>query len=152
MHPLPPYLIFHIKRFSRNKFVAERNPTIVTFPTRSLDLGPFVEPGPDYTGADPIWYDLVGNVTHEAVKKKGEEEGEAEGRIWRVQLRGGVAAATSKQDDNTMRDSGAGWTQIQDLWVEEVRGEMLCLGESYLQVWERRRMMTAKRQAPAAST
>ena len=152
MHPLPPYLIFHIKRFSRNKFVAERNPTIVTFPTRSLDLGPFVEPGPDHPGADAIWYDLVGNVTHEAVKKKGEEEGEAEGRIWRVQLRGGVAAATSKQDDNTMRDSGAGWTQIQDLWVEEVRGEMLCLGESYLQVWERRRMMITKRKAPAAST
>ena len=35
LHPLPPYLLFHTKRFSVNKFVSERNPTIVTFPLNS---------------------------------------------------------------------------------------------------------------------
>ena len=36
LHPLPPYLFFHIKRFSKNRFVSERNPTIVTFPSPVL--------------------------------------------------------------------------------------------------------------------
>ena len=61
LHPLPPYLLFHIKRFSKNKFVSERNPTIVTFPSpRSLDMSPYVEPNPEiWPPGEPIIYDLV---------------------------------------------------------------------------------------------
>lgn len=35
---LPPYLILFIKRFANNNFVKERNPTIVNFPLREVDL------------------------------------------------------------------------------------------------------------------
>lgn len=35
---LPPYLILHIKRFTKNNFVEEKNPTIVNFPLRNVDL------------------------------------------------------------------------------------------------------------------
>ena len=37
---LPQYLIVHIKRFSKNtqQFV-EKNPTIVNFPVRNLEMG-----------------------------------------------------------------------------------------------------------------
>jgi U4/U6.U5 tri-snRNP-associated protein 2 len=35
---LPPYLILFIKRFTSNNFVKERNPTIVNFPLRGVDL------------------------------------------------------------------------------------------------------------------
>ncbi|OJD18726.1 hypothetical protein AJ78_01263 [Emergomyces pasteurianus Ep9510] len=68
LHPLPPYLLFHIKRFSKNKFVSERNPTIVTFPSpRSLDMSPYVEPNPSlFPPGEPIWYDLVANVILDA--------------------------------------------------------------------------------------
>ncbi|EER44686.1 U4/U6.U5 tri-snRNP-associated protein [Histoplasma capsulatum H143] len=68
LHPLPPYLLFHIKRFSKNKFVSERNPTIVTFPSpRSLDMSPYVEPNPSVCSAgEPILYDLVANVILDA--------------------------------------------------------------------------------------
>ncbi|KAF4628390.1 hypothetical protein G7Y89_g9762 [Cudoniella acicularis] len=48
LHPLPPYLLFHVKRFSQNKFVQERNPTIVTFDARNLDMAPYVEPNPQF--------------------------------------------------------------------------------------------------------
>jgi U4/U6.U5 tri-snRNP-associated protein 2 len=125
MHPLPPYLLFHIKRFSRNKFVDyERNPTIVTFPVRSLDMSPYVQPDGS-AGSEPIWYDLVANVTHEAIKQKDDAvEGEQGRKVWRVQLR-----------DKSREE----WWQVQDLFVEEVRKEILFLGESYLQVWERRK-------------
>jgi U4/U6.U5 tri-snRNP-associated protein 2 len=125
LHPLPPYLLFHIKRFSVNKFVSERNPTIVTFDARNLDMSPYVEPNPQmHPPGEPIWYDLVANVVHEAVRGREDVEGEMEGHEWKVQ----------------MQDKGREeWVQIQDLFVEKVQKELLYLGETYLQIWERRR-------------
>ncbi|ORY71273.1 uncharacterized protein BCR38DRAFT_453864 [Pseudomassariella vexata] len=126
VHPLPPYLIFHIKRFSVNKFVSERNPTIVTFEARNLDVAPYTEPSPaDHPPGEPIWYDLVANVIHEAVRAKEDvaDSGE-ERKTWKVQLR------------DKGRDE---WVTVQDLFVEKTPKELLDLGESYLQVWERRR-------------
>lgn len=127
LHPLPPYLLFHIKRFSQNKFVSERNPTIVTFPVRSLDMSPYVEPNPSiYPASEPIWYDLVANITHEAVRTRDDSvEGEAERKVWRVQLR-------DKAHDK--------WLEVQDLFVENASADTLFTKESYLQVWERRRI------------
>lgn len=37
---LPPYVILHIKRFTKNNFVEEKNPTIVNFPMRGVEMGP----------------------------------------------------------------------------------------------------------------
>ncbi|TRX95312.1 hypothetical protein FHL15_003643 [Xylaria flabelliformis] len=134
MHPLPPYLIFHIKRFSKNKFVSERNPTIVTFDAHvGLDASPYVEPNPaNYPPGEPIWYDLVANVTHEAVRAKEDvaDTGE-ERKTWKVQLK------------DKGRDE---WVVCQDLFVEEIQKELLYLGESYLQVWERRREPKGKQK------
>ncbi|KAI9821603.1 MAG: hypothetical protein M1832_003277 [Thelocarpon impressellum] len=141
LQPLPPYLLLHIKRFSRNKFVSERNPTIVTFPSRALDMSPYVQPSPaHHPPGEPIWYDLAANITHEAQTRRGvgEDGGGGSGaagtegggdggprKVWRVQLRD--------------RARGDEWAQVQDLFVEEARKEILFLGEAYLQVWERRR-------------
>ncbi|KAF2092776.1 cysteine proteinase [Rhizodiscina lignyota] len=126
LHPLPPFLLFNIKRFSANKFVSERNPTIVTFNPRSLDMSPYVEPNPAvHSVGEPIWYDLVANITHEAVRTRDDSvEGEAERKVWRVQLR-----------DKSREE----WYEVQDLFVEKARAEILCTKESYVQVWERRR-------------
>lgn len=129
LHPLPPYLLFHIKRFSSNKFVTERNPTIVTFDARNLDMGPYVEPNPSiHPPGEPIWYDLVANIVHEAVRGREDAvEGEQEKKAWKVQMR------------DRSREDGGGWVQVQDLFVEATQKELLYLGESYLQVWEKRR-------------
>ncbi|KAL9045361.1 MAG: hypothetical protein Q9214_001581 [Letrouitia sp. 1 TL-2023] len=126
LHPLPPFLLLHIKRFSKNKFVSERNPTIVTFPVRSLDMSPYVEPNPKmHPPGEPIWYDLVANVTHEAVRIRDDSvEGEAERKVWRVQVR------------DRAKDE---WLEVQDLFVEKVATETLFTKESYLMVWEKRR-------------
>ena len=127
LHPLPPYLLFHIKRFSQNKFVSERNPTIVTFPTNSLDMAPYVVPNPKlHPHGEPIYYDLVANITHEAVKVRDDSvEGEAEKKVWRCQVRD---------------RAGDAWYETQDLWVEKASAETLFTKESYVQVWERRRV------------
>jgi U4/U6.U5 tri-snRNP-associated protein 2 len=125
LHPLPPYLLFHVKRFSPNKFTSEeRNPTIVTFDPRNLDMSPYVQPDPAmHPPGEPIWYDLVANVVLETVRGREDAvEGEEEAKRWKVQLR--------KRED---------WVLIQDLFVEEAQGGLLYLGETYLQIWERRR-------------
>jgi len=133
-HPLPPYLLLHVKRFSQNKFVSERNPTIVTFDARvGLDVNPYVEPDPSqHPPGEPIWYDLVANVVHEAVRAKEDvaDSGE-ERKTWKVQLR-------DKATDE--------WYLAQDLFVDKVRAELLYLSETYLQVWERRREPPASKK------
>jgi len=35
---LPPYIILHFKRFAKNAFVEEKNPTIINFPLLGLDF------------------------------------------------------------------------------------------------------------------
>lgn len=143
LHPLPPYLILHIKRFSQNKFVSERNPTIVTFDPKGLDVSPYVEPVPGQSG--PIYYDLVANIVHEAVRAKDDvtDTGE-ERKAWKVQLRetgSGAGGAAGDEDE---------WVVCQDLFVERTQRELLYLGESYLQIWERRRPPAGPQQAAGA--
>lgn len=137
MHPLPPYLLLQVKRFSQNKFVAERNPTIVTFDSRDLDVSPYVEPDPSVAPpGEPIYYDLVANVVHEAVRLREDvaDTGE-ERKTWKVQL----------------LDKARGeWVVCQDLFVDKIQRELLCMGESYLQVWERRRGPARKAKARAS--
>ena len=127
LHPLPPYLLLHVKRFSSNKFVSERNPTIVTFDPTALDMTSYVEPDPKkHDPHEPVLYDLVANVVHEAVRRTNDDvvDSGEERKSWKAQV---LNRATGE------------WVVAQDLWVEGVRREMLDLGESYLMVWERRR-------------
>jgi U4/U6.U5 tri-snRNP-associated protein 2 len=134
MHPLPPFLAFHVKRFSQNKFVSERNPTIVTFEPHGLDVSPYVEPDPSHCPpGEPIYYDLVANVVHEAIRTKEDVVDAADERKnWKVQVR-------DKATDE--------WVVAENLFVEKIRSELLYLGESYLQIWERRRTPKGKGRA-----
>lgn len=152
LHPLPPYLLFHVKRFSVNKFVSERNPTIVTFSSpRGLDMSPFVEPNPAlHMTGDPIIYDLVANIILDttSVSSGGGEDsnaadaankavgGEGEKVAWKVQVRDKAA----DRGDNTMPE----WFEIQDLWVQRAEAETLFTREGYLMIWERRRIEKTK--------
>lgn len=128
LHPLPPYLIMHIKRFQPNKFLqSQHNPTIVTFNPRALDLSPYVEPNPQvHPVGEPIVYDLVANITYEGVKVRDDSvEGEAERKVWKVQVKEG---GESQQ-----------WWEMQDLFVDKVNADLLSTKESYIMFWERRK-------------
>lgn len=148
LHPLPQYLLFHIKRFSVNKFVSERNPTIVTFGSgRGLDMSPYVEPNPAlHPPGEPIMYEMVANIildTTSVATGGGEDSNAADAAnkavgadaqrvAWKVQLR-------DKAVSNSKRTDLPEWLEIQDLWVERAEAETLFTREGYLMVWERRK-------------
>ncbi|KAI0274925.1 spindle pole body protein [Gloeopeniophorella convolvens] len=114
---LPPYLIVHYKRFTKNNFVEEKNPTIVNFPLKGVDFRDYLS---SVEQRSSTIYDLVANVIHESVAGTTRDK---ENTVWKVQLRAGNGAGESEK-----------WFQIQDLIVEEIRKEMIFLGETVLQV------------------
>ena len=106
-------------------------------------LIPDVDPKP----SDPIHsvYDLLSNVTLDsnlastsssgkgpgvtkATKVNPDEEGFM---AWKIHVRAGQGGGDQEK-----------WFEMQDLRVEEVRREMVFLGETVIQVWERRDLST----------
>ncbi|KAI0035112.1 spindle pole body protein [Vararia minispora EC-137] len=120
---LPPYIILHYRRFAKNNFVEEKNPTIVNFPLRGVDFSDYVDAAPSHP---PFVYDLVANVILDSVAGTARDK---EHTVWKAQLRAGRGTGDNEK-----------WYQIQDLIVEEIQKEMIFLGESVLQIWERRQV------------
>ena len=112
---LPRFLVVHVKRFARNTFFLEKNPTIVTFPVRGLRLSDHVPTptNPDGTPAN-CTYDLLANVTHEGEPRSGAYR----------------AMVFHKADGN--------WYEMRDLAVDEIVPQQVALAETYLQIYERR--------------
>ncbi|KAJ9108774.1 hypothetical protein QFC21_000094 [Naganishia friedmannii] len=136
---LPPYLILHIKRFTKNNFVEEKNPTIVNYPM-AIDLKDYVDPKP--SSPMQTMYSLLANVPHESTiastssagigsgvsqKKKDKAEDDT---TWKIHLRAGAGGGEAEK-----------WFALQDLEVREVRADMVFLGDTVIQVWERRDML-----------
>ena len=87
-------------------------------------------------------YDLLSNVTLDStvastsssgtgpgVSKKNPEENAQ--TTWKIHVRAGQGGGEEEK-----------WFEMQDLRVEEVRKEMVFLGETVVQVWERRDLST----------
>lgn len=119
---LPPYIVLHYKRFTKNNFVEEKNPTIVNFPLRGVDFAEYLDA--PRTEAAPVLYDLIANVTHESVAGTTRDK---ESTVWKAHLRTGGGGGENER-----------WYLIQDLILEETRKDMIFLGETVLQIWERR--------------
>lgn len=118
---LPPYLILYIKRFTKNTFFVEKNPTIVNFPIRDVDLSDLVsaaEGGAAAADGGRYVYDLVANVVHEGEPASGKG-------TYRAHI--------------LHRGSGK-WYEMQDLHVTEILPQMITLSEAYIQIWERRKV------------
>ena len=108
--PLPPYLVLHFKRFKTNQFFVEKNPTIVNFPVKNLELKDYVDGA---TAGMETKYDLVANVVHE-----------------------GTDAASGNYIVHLLDRSTEEWYKLQDLHVEPLLAQQVALAETYLQVYE----------------
>ncbi|KAK2566273.1 U4/U6.U5 tri-snRNP-associated protein 2 [Acropora cervicornis] len=57
---LPKYLIMCVKRFTKNMFFVEKNPTVVNFPVKGVDMAEYLVSDPAVQDAHPhTQYDLV---------------------------------------------------------------------------------------------
>ncbi|KAJ1517274.1 U4/U6.U5 tri-snRNP-associated protein 2 [Coelomomyces lativittatus] len=110
LQTLPKYLIFHIKRFIKNNWSIEKNPTIVNFSTHNLDMSPFVS-----DDSIKAKYNILANIVHEGKPEDGQ----------------GVYKC------HVYHQALEQWFCIQDLRVEEMMPQMVSLGESYIQIWQR---------------
>ncbi|KAL7747054.1 Ubiquitin carboxyl-terminal hydrolase 10 [Sorochytrium milnesiophthora] len=107
---LPQYLVFHVKRFVKNNFSTEKNPTIVNYAIKNLDMREYV---PTLPSEPSNKYNLIANICH---------DGPADGGVYRAHV---------------LHKGLQQWFSIQDLRVEEIMPQMILLSESYIQVWER---------------
>lgn len=109
---LPRYLVLAVKRFSKNNFFIEKNPTIVTFPVKNLDLREYVHP--DALEDNPVTrYNLVANVCHHGKPHDG---------FYKAQV---LHAPTNE------------WHEMEDLRVTPVLPQFVALSESYIQFYQR---------------
>uniref|UniRef100_A0AC34QEH6 USP domain-containing protein n=1 Tax=Panagrolaimus sp. JU765 TaxID=591449 RepID=A0AC34QEH6_9BILA len=114
---LPEYLIIAYKRFEKNRFFVEKNPTIVNFPISNVDLYDCISE--DARSLHKFTtYDLITNIVHDGTPEKG---------TYRVQL---VHHGTGK------------WFELEDLHVKEILPQMITLTESYIQIWKLNRSKT----------
>ncbi|KAF7274773.1 hypothetical protein GWI33_012559 [Rhynchophorus ferrugineus] len=110
---LPPYLILYIKRFTKNTFFVEKNPTIVNFPVKNVDFGEFLSDDVKAKHKNTI-YDLVANIVHDGEPSKG---------TYRVHI---------------LQKSTGQWYEMQDLHVTDILPQMITLTEAYIQIYELR--------------
>ncbi|KAJ6172001.1 cysteine proteinase [Penicillium chermesinum] len=160
------------KLSQRNKFVSERNHTIVTHrSTGDLDMSPYAEPNPEeWPPGEPIMYDLVANVILDpAIAIPGEDDQSAEkGKkaaagsegatstsgagagsekvSWLIQLhdKGMTAENARHRAAGDHKYRGPEWLEVQDLLIKPLQSELLFTREGYLMVWERRKVPSQK--------
>jgi len=112
---LPKYMILFIKRFNNNTFFVEKNPTVINFPVKGLDMSDFLSIDPKVRDINKhTTYDLIANISHDG------EPGSGKG-TYRVH----ILHKGSKQ-----------WFELQDLHVKDILPPMITLSESYIQIWE----------------
>ena len=108
---LPPYLIFYIKRFNKNWFYVEKNPTIVNFPIKNIDLSDCLDGYEE--GKSEATYNLVANIVHDGDPNAGKGS-------YRVHI---------------LHQGTKEWYEMQDLHVVKILPQMITLSEAYIQIW-----------------
>ena len=149
----PRYLVLHVKRFTKarptqhpvpplprtpltlpvqNNFFVEKNPTLVTFPVRGLELRDTL---PLPSGC-PSTYDLVANVVHEGKPGEGALRAQVLHRADSLWCAPSSRLFASRR--LTRAVPAALRYEAQDLSVVEVLPQQVALSEALLLVYERR--------------
>lgn len=118
---LPKFIILYIKRFTKNTFFVEKNPTIVNFPVKGIEFGDLL---PDELRAKHkhgTTYDLMANIVHDGSPENGS---------YKVHV---------------LHKASGKWYEMQDLHVTEILPQMITLTEAYIQIYERRELDTSNK-------
>ncbi|WJX36633.1 hypothetical protein P8452_24491 [Trifolium repens] len=111
---LPKYMILHMRRFTKNNVFMEKNPTLVKFPMKNLELKDYIPlPTPRENQKLHSKYDLIANIVHDGKPGNGS---------YRAFVQ---------------RKSKELWCEMQDLHVsEETLPDLVALSETYMQIYE----------------
>ncbi|KAF1335528.1 U4/u6.u5 tri-snrnp-associated protein, partial [Globisporangium splendens] len=164
---LPPYIIFHVKRFTRNNFFIEKNPTIVNFPIKNLELREYLNLGGSIPTEEELnamsITDLRAILTkHNASSKDCVEKADLVEKVLRIT----VSSTKYNLIANIVHDSPVTtgkeaslktnpltegsyrvhvqnrateqWYEIQDLHVQETMPQLIGVSESYMMIYERK--------------
>jgi len=116
LEQLPEYLILVYKRFSSNRFLKEKIPTIIEFPLNGINLIQCIDKeNKDTLKYLEYSYDIAVNILH---------EGKIDHGIYKIQL---YHEWTKK------------WFEVQDLNVKEILPQEVMLSESYIQFLKRKK-------------
>ncbi|PKI85462.1 hypothetical protein MVES_000338 [Malassezia vespertilionis] len=126
---LPPYLILHFRRFTKNRFVEERNQTVINFPTIGLDLADYTDLPPQEGPTLGSVYNILANVTHEAAPGTVRDNS-----VWSCQVHTRLDGTPLHDTPDARHEEQ--WFQMQDLIVEKVNKQLLFLRETCIQIWE----------------
>lgn len=113
LYRLPKYLILCFRRFTKNTFYLEKNPTIVNFPVSNIDLHELLSAQNKKLNPNAV-YDLIANIVHDGQPNKGTY------RCHKLNKKRGA------------------WYEMQDLHVIDVLPQMITLSEAYIQIWEQK--------------
>jgi len=111
---LPKFIILYIKRFTKNTFFVEKNPTIVNFPVKSIEFGDLLSEEDKATHKEGTTYDLMANIVHDGSPEKGSYKA------------------------HILHKGSGKWFELQDLHATEILPQMITLTEAYIQIYERR--------------
>lgn len=112
---LPNYLIMCLKRFNKNMFFKEKNPTVVNFPVKGVDMAEYLVSDPAIQDAHPhTQYDLIANICHEGEPGKGAGN-------FKVHI---------------LHKGANKWYELQDLHVKDILPPVITLSDSYIQIYE----------------
>jgi len=111
---LPQFIILYIKRFTKNTFFVEKNPTIVNFPVKGIEFGDLLSEEDKLKHKDGTTYDLMANIVHDGTWDKG---------TYKVHV---------------LHKGSGQWYEMQDLHVKDILPQMITLTEAYIQIYERR--------------
>ena len=65
------FIILYIKRFTKNTFFVEKNPTIVNFPVSHIEFGDLLTEEVKAKHKEGTTYDLMANVVHDGSPENG---------------------------------------------------------------------------------
>ena len=110
---LPRYLVVHIKRFSTNtQQFTEKNPTIVNFPVRNLDLANYTQLPENSQGGVNTKFNLMSSIQHDGTPDEGSYR----------------AFVHFKANDQ--------WYELQDLHCNQIHPQLISVSESYIQFYD----------------
>ncbi|TMW60496.1 hypothetical protein Poli38472_000538 [Pythium oligandrum] len=164
---LPSYLIFHVKRFTRNNFFVEKNPTIVNFPVKNLELREYVQFDDVVLSEEELAAKSVSELQailtkHKVSFKDCVEKRDLVDKIMNVTIPSTkynlianvchdspvttgkeTALKTNPLTEGSYRvhlqnRATEQWYEIQDLHVQETMPQLIGVSESYLMIYERK--------------